>query len=182
VNTPFFPVIDLLHQGLAWGADAKAEERLAGLERVLALMGLEPAQAVPVLAPLLGLPVPEGYPPLVLAPEAQRKRLLATLVAWVCGGARLQPMVIVTEDVHWADPSTLELDGLLVEQGATVPLLQVFTARPEFRPPCSPVSSARRKESSASAKRASGARPASAAACSLASAESGSSAYASSRS
>jgi class 3 adenylate cyclase/predicted ATPase len=135
VNTPFFPVIDLLQQGLAWGADAKPGERVAGLERVLALMGLEPAQALPLLAPLLGLPVPEGYPPLLLAPEAQRKRLLATLVAWVCGGARLQPMVIVTEDVHWADPSTLELDGLLVEQGATVPLLQVFTARPEFRAP-----------------------------------------------
>jgi tetratricopeptide (TPR) repeat protein len=72
---------------------------------------------------------------LFLSPEQQRKRLLATLVAWVCGAARLQPSVIVIEDLHWADPSTLELLGLLVEQGAREPLLLVLTARPEFRPP-----------------------------------------------
>jgi class 3 adenylate cyclase len=134
-NTPFFPVIDMLQRGLAWGGDEKPGERVASLERALVLAGLEPARALPLVAPLLGLPVPEGYPPLLLAPEAQRKRLLATLVAWVVGGARVQPMVIATEDVHWADPSTLELQGLLVEQGATVPLLLVFTARPEYRAP-----------------------------------------------
>jgi tetratricopeptide (TPR) repeat protein len=60
--------------------------------------------------------------------------LLATLVEWVLGAARMQPTIIATEDLHWADPSTLELIQLLVEQGATSRLLLLYTARPEFRP------------------------------------------------
>ena len=59
--------------------------------------------------------------------------MLATLVEWVLGAARVQPMVIATEDLHWADASTLELIQLLVEQGATARLLLLYTARPEFR-------------------------------------------------
>jgi predicted ATPase len=51
----------------------------------------------------------------------------------VLGSARAQPLVIVTEDLHWADPSTLELMQMLVEQGARSALLLLFTARPEFR-------------------------------------------------
>ena len=94
------------------------------------LAGLKPAEAVPLIAPLLNLPLPPEYPPSTLAPEQQRRRLLATLVAWVLGAARAQPLVIATEDLHWADPSTLELIQLLVEQGATARLLLLYTARP----------------------------------------------------
>src|SRR5262249_22137416 len=54
------------------------------------------------------------------------------------GSARAQPLVIATEDLHWADPSTLELIGLLVEQGAKARLLLLYTARPEFRSPWPP--------------------------------------------
>jgi predicted ATPase len=80
------------------------------------------------------LSIPAKYPPLPLSPEQQRRRLLATLVEWALGAARAQPTVITTEDLHWADPSTLELQ-LLVEQGATARLLLLYTARPEFRVP-----------------------------------------------
>jgi predicted ATPase len=51
----------------------------------------------------------------------------------VLGSARTQPLVSVIEDLHWVDPSTLELIQLLVEQGATAPLMLIYTARPEFR-------------------------------------------------
>ena len=61
--------------------------------------------------------------------------MLATLVEWALGAARVQPTVITIEDLHWADPSTLELIQLLVEQGATARLLLLYTARPEFRAP-----------------------------------------------
>jgi predicted ATPase len=57
-----------------------------------------------------------------------------TLIEWVSGMARLQPLVIAAEDLHWADPSTLELLQLLLEQGATARLLLLYTGRPEFRP------------------------------------------------
>ena len=90
---------------------------------------------MPLIAPLLNLPLPAKYPPSTLSPEQQRRRLLATLVEWVLGAARAQPTVIAIEDLHWADPSTLELIQLLVEQGATARLLLLYTARPEFRAP-----------------------------------------------
>jgi tetratricopeptide (TPR) repeat protein len=109
------------------------------MDRALELAGLRPAEAVPLLAPLLDLPVPPGrYPATLLSPEQQRRRLIATLAEWVAAVARLQPAVIVIEDLHWIDPSTLDVLSVLVEQGATEPLLLLFTARPEFRTPWPP--------------------------------------------
>jgi len=101
----------------------------------LTAAGVNPAEAVPLLGPILNLPLPPEYLPSELPPEQQRRRLLATLVAWVLVSARAQPLVITTEDLHWADPSTLELIQLLVEQRAPTPLLLLYTARPEFHPP-----------------------------------------------
>ncbi len=126
-NTPFYPVSEMLRQILGGGA---AEDQIAQLASRLTAAGLAPAEAIPLLAPLLNLPLPPEYPPSTLSPEQQRRRLLATLVEWVLGSARAQPLVIATEDLHWADPSTLELIQLLVEQGATAPLLLLYTARP----------------------------------------------------
>jgi hypothetical protein len=77
--------------------------RLAQVQSGLALAGLTPAEAIPLIAPLLNLPVPARYLPSPLSPEQQRRRLLATLVEWVLGAARVQPTVIAIEDLHWAD-------------------------------------------------------------------------------
>jgi predicted ATPase len=132
-NTPFYPVTELLQQLLGVNGDTSAEEQLAQLEPRLELAGLNPAETIPLIAPLLNLPLSDKYPRLPLSPEQRRRRLLATLVEWTLGAARVQPVVIATEDLHWADPSTLELIQLLVEQGATARLLLFYTARPEFR-------------------------------------------------
>src|SRR6266853_1303528 len=115
-----------------------AENQLEQLATRLTAAGLKPADALPLIAPILNLLLPPEYPPSALSPEQQRRRLLATLVEWVLGSSRVQPLVVATEDLHWADPSTLELIQLLVEQGATAPLLLLYTARPEFRPPWPP--------------------------------------------
>ena len=132
-NTPFYAVTEMLRELLAWRGDEPAEEQLAQLETRLELVGLKPAEALPLIAPLLNLPLPAKYPPQPLAPDQQRRRLLATLVEWALGAAGVQPTVIAIEDLHWVDPSTLELLQLLVEQGATARLLLLYTARPEFR-------------------------------------------------
>ena len=129
-NTPFYPVTEMLHQ---FFGDTAEPEALALFESRLVAVGLEPAEAVPVLAPLLKLPSSAKYPASTLPPEQERSRLLATLVEWVLGAARVQPLVIVIEDLHWVDPSTLELIQLLVEQGAPERLLLLYTARPDFR-------------------------------------------------
>ena len=70
-----------------------------------------------------------------LAPEELRRRQLAALTNWVMAGARTQPVVLALEDVHWADPTTLDVLRGIAERGALAPLLVVITARPEFRPP-----------------------------------------------
>jgi predicted ATPase len=137
-GTAFAPVVDVLRQGLGWREDEEPAVRLARLERALDGAGLDRSEAVPLLSGLLGLELPDTYGPLASSPEQRRRRLMATLVQWVLTSARLQPMVLVLEDLHWIDPSTLELQALLVEQAATAPLLFVHTARPEFRPPWRP--------------------------------------------
>src|SRR5262249_46969209 len=110
------------------------EERITHLERSLATAGIQLAEAVPLVAPLLDLPLPDGYPPPPAA-DVQRKKLLAALTARLFGLGRLQPPVVVVEDLPSADPSTLELQGLLVERADTAPVLILYTARPEFRVP-----------------------------------------------
>jgi class 3 adenylate cyclase/ribosomal protein L40E len=128
-NTPFYAITEMLRQSVLW------EQRFRALEASLASPGREPSEAVPPpIASLLELPASAEYPPSSMPPDQQRKQLLAALVAWTFEIAKVQPLVIATEDLHWADPSTLELIQLLVEQGATAPLMLLYTARPEFHP------------------------------------------------
>ncbi len=79
--------------------------------------------------------MPADYAPPPSAPEERRRRLIATLAGWLIGGARTQAILLLVEDVHWADPSTLDLLRVLAEQGAAVPLMLLVTSRPEFRAP-----------------------------------------------
>ena len=137
-NTPFYAVTEMLRELLAWRGDESVDKQLERLEPSLELAGLRPAEALPLIAPLLNLPIPAKYPALPLSPEQQRRRLLSTLVEWALGTGRVQPTVIAIEDLHWADPSTLELLQLLVEQCATARLLLLYTARPEFHAPWPP--------------------------------------------
>ena len=134
-NTPFHAVTQMLDQGLGWRGDEGNDERIGQLERALGAVGLKVDEALPLIADMLALPVPQKYPPLILSPDQRRKRLLAALAGWVLGATRLQPLVIAMEDLHWVDPSTLELMQLLIEQAATSPLLLIGTSRPEFRAP-----------------------------------------------
>ena len=132
-NTPFHAVIQMLGQGLGWDGDDGEEARIVRLEHALAPAGIKLDEAVPLIAEMLGLPVPSRYPPLSLPGDQKRRRLLAALTAWVFSATRAQPLVIVLEDLHWVDPSTMELIQTLIEQGATAPLMLLCTARPEFR-------------------------------------------------
>ena len=70
-------------------------------------------------------------------PEELRRRQLAAMTAWVLAGARTQPVVLAFEDLHWADPTSLDLMRALADRGAQAPLLVFATTRPEFRPPWS---------------------------------------------
>jgi class 3 adenylate cyclase/tetratricopeptide (TPR) repeat protein len=131
-NTPFYPVAELLRGLLMWRGDEPPEEQLARLGPALEVAGLKISEALPLITPLMNLPLPKKYPPLAFSVEQQRRRLLTMLVEWVLGVARARATIVAIEDLHWVDPSTLELIQLLVEQGAAARLLLLYTARPEF--------------------------------------------------
>ena len=148
-NTPFYAVAEVLRQLVALHSrsplprsspvkrlreGAQTETQLAELESALIVAGLEPAQPIPLIAPLLELQLPAKYPPSQFSAELQRRRLLAMLVDWLLGAAQAQPLAVAIEDLHWTDASTLDLIQLLVEQGTAAPLLLLCTARSEFRP------------------------------------------------
>ena len=97
------------------------------------------AEVVPLLAGLLSVPLPaERYAALTLTPQQQKQQTLDALVAWLAAEAERQPVLVAWEDLHWADPTTLEVLGLVIEQAPTVPMLHVLTYRPEFSPPWPP--------------------------------------------
>ena len=131
-NTPLHPIAEWGRQRFR-GADLPAERQLSDLENTLALVKLDPAENVPLLAPLLDVPLPPEHRP-ILAPEELRHRQLAALTNLVMAGARTQPAVLAIEDMHWVDPTTLDLLRGIAERGALAPLFVLLTARPEVRP------------------------------------------------
>ena len=132
-NTPLHPLAEWGRLRFG-GVEVAAEKRLADLEQALAQVKLDAGENAALLAPLLDIPLPEARAP-KLAPEELRRRQLAALIAWVLAGARSQPIVLAFEDLHWADPTTLDLMKTLAERGASAPLFIVATSRPEFRAP-----------------------------------------------
>ena len=130
-NTPLHPIAEWGRQ--RFGVDAPADQRLADLEGTLRLIGLDPADYAPLVAPLVDIPLPPSRAA-NFSPEELRRRQLTAMAAWVLAGARSQPAVVAFEDLHWADPTSLDLLRALAERGAQAPLLLLATARPEFRP------------------------------------------------
>jgi class 3 adenylate cyclase/predicted ATPase len=135
-SSALYPVIAHLQRLLRWERDETPEARLVKLERLLDASRQPLAEVVPLLAALLAVPLPEGsYATLTLTPQQQRQQTLDTLVAWLLAQTERQPVLAVYEDLHWADPSTLELLEALLEQAPTVPILTILTFRPVFVPP-----------------------------------------------
>jgi class 3 adenylate cyclase len=129
-NTPLHPIAEWGRQ--RFGAESPARQRLADLENTLRLVGLDATGLAPLLAPLLDIELPPDRAA-KLAPEELRRRQMAAITAWFLAGARTQPIVLAFEDLHWADPTSLDLARALAERGGQAPLLVIATARPEFR-------------------------------------------------
>jgi len=135
-NSALYPVITHVQQALRFECHDTAEEKLAKLEQALQTVRLPLHEVVPLMAALLAVPLPDGrYPPLYVTPLQQRQQTYDALVAWMLEEAERQPVLMVWEDLHWADPSTLELLGLYIDQAPTAPLFHLLTFRPEFVSP-----------------------------------------------
>ena len=129
-------MIELLERvALRFDREESPQQKLSKLEGFLVQYGLPLAEAVPLLAALLSLPLPADYAPLTLSPEQQKQQTLHALLTILLRIAAQQPVLFIMEDLHWVDPSTLELLSLLVDQGPTARILALFTFRPDFTPP-----------------------------------------------
>jgi class 3 adenylate cyclase/tetratricopeptide (TPR) repeat protein len=134
-DSAFQPIIELVQQACGFKETDAWELKLGRLEAGLELAGLSTAELVPLLAPLLAIPHPDSYRRPALGPELQRKETIGALAAWTLALGQRQPVVMVVEDLHWCDPSTLEVVGRLLEQIPRARVLILLSFRPEFEPP-----------------------------------------------
>jgi class 3 adenylate cyclase len=135
-NSALYPVIEHVQRVLQWQPGDTPATRLDKLERMLGGYCRPLEEVVPLYAALLSVPVPEGrYAALTLTPQQQRQQTQDALVGWLLEEAERHPTLAMWEDLHWADPSTLEILGSVLEQTPTVPMLHVLTYRPAFTPP-----------------------------------------------
>ena len=134
-QSALYPVIDLGRRLLQWQRDEPPDVTLGKLEAALAPYDVSLPEVVPLLASLLSLPLSDRYTPLQLTPQRQKQKTLETILALLLAHAARQPVLFIVEDLHWIDPSTLELLSLIVDQGPTARILTLFTSRPEFHPP-----------------------------------------------
>jgi len=135
-HSALYPLIDVLQRTLLLSRQDTDNEKVEKVERALALYGMQ--ESVPLFTALLSLPTPAQYLPLNLTPQKQKERTLQALLQLLVAQAERQATVSVWEDLHWADPSSLEFLSLLIEQIPTTKLLLVLTFRPEFTPPWKP--------------------------------------------
>jgi class 3 adenylate cyclase/predicted ATPase len=135
-NSALYPVIEHFKRLAGWQPEDAPAARVAKLEAMIEHYDQPLGETLPLLASLLSLPLPEErYPPLTLTPQQQKQQTQDAIIAMTLEAAEQQPLLELWEDLHWADPSTLELLELLIEQAPTASLLMVLTARPEFVPP-----------------------------------------------
>jgi tetratricopeptide (TPR) repeat protein len=136
-NSALHPIITQLERAAGFAPDDAPEAKLAKLELLLRRATEQLDETVPLIAALLGVPTHDRYPALNLSPQRQKQRTLEVLIEQLAGLARARPVLELYEDLHWVDPSTLELLDLLVERVRALPVLAVLTYRPEFTPPWS---------------------------------------------
>lgn len=136
-NSALNPILDLLQDLFRFRPGDSEASKLGRLHWGLARLRLPTEQGVPLLADFLSVPLGQRYEPLGLSPQRRKERTFELLLACLARLAEDRPVVLVVEDLHWVDPSTLELLHQLVE---TTParILIILTARRDFPSPWPP--------------------------------------------
>jgi class 3 adenylate cyclase/predicted ATPase len=137
-DSALYPVIELVQRALEFGRDDSAAEKCRKIAAGLRHYGFADTEALSLWASLLSVPLPEDHPPLNLTPQRRKQKTLEAILKLLLAMATREPLLFIVEDLHWVDPSTLELLGLVIDQVATASILMLLTGRPEFRPPWTP--------------------------------------------
>jgi class 3 adenylate cyclase/tetratricopeptide (TPR) repeat protein len=133
-NSALHPFVAQLERAAGIRSHDTPGQKLDKLEAMVRLGTQAVAQATPLIAALLSIPTGDRYPPLGLSPAQLRRQTFAALLDQLEGLARQQPLLIICEDMHWADATTLELFDLGVDRIRGLPILMLMTSRPEFEP------------------------------------------------
>ncbi|MGB5835173.1 MAG: adenylate/guanylate cyclase domain-containing protein [Thiohalocapsa sp.] len=138
-NSALFPIAEHMRLAAGLSNDDSPDSSLDKLEGLLSASSAddEARQIVPFLASLLSISPGDRYPPVAVTPERQKERVFDFLVSKLVSLARDQAVLMLFEDLHWIDPSSLELLERLIDRIADLPVLLLATSRPEFEPPWS---------------------------------------------
>lgn len=132
-DSALHPAICQLERAAGFARDDDAATKRAKLHAALAPIGLA-EEVVALISALLSLPAEDDHPLPAMSPQAHKERTLAALLAQMEGLARRQPLLMIVEDLHWTDPTTLALLTLAVERVQRLPVLLLVTARRDFVP------------------------------------------------
>jgi class 3 adenylate cyclase/tetratricopeptide (TPR) repeat protein len=133
-DSAFYPIIGTVERGAGMVHDDTPQARLDKLDAVLAQTSTSIEDAA-LFAEMLSLPNDGRYPALDLTPEQRRQRTLDALILQMQSLTRSRPVLMIFEDAHWTDPTSLEALGRAVDRIATLRALLIVTFRPEFDPP-----------------------------------------------
>lgn len=134
-KSALFPVVSNIERGAGISRTDKPDMRLRKVEALVANLSGDPAELVPLYADLLGIPLDARYKPLGISPRLQKERTLQVLEQHLTDMAADQPLLLIFEDLHWIDPTSMELIGNVLTRLHHLPILLVMTARPEFLSP-----------------------------------------------
>ena len=133
-DSALYPIINQMERAAGFAHDDAAQARLDKLDAMLTQTSTS-KQDAPLFAEMLSLPNDGRYPALDLTPPQRRQRTLEALVSQMEALARENPVLMIFEDAHWTDPTSLEAFGLTVDRIRTLPVLLIVTFRPEFESP-----------------------------------------------
>jgi predicted ATPase/class 3 adenylate cyclase len=134
-NSALYPLSDGWQRLLQFGREDTPDEKLGKLMQGLASLKMNDPETLALFAAFLAIPLPDAHPPLQLTPQKQKEKTLHSLITWLQRSAERQPVRLEIEDLHWADPSTLEWLGLLLDRVPGFRILVLLTFRPEFTLP-----------------------------------------------
>src|SRR6202171_1577188 len=134
-DSALHPFVQQLERAAQIAPGENPECKLDKLEAILKLATARMQEIAPLIASLLSIPLGARYPPLGLSPAQQRRQTLSALLDQMEGLARQKPVLMLFEDAHWADATSLELLNLAIERVRRLPVLLLITFRPEFEAP-----------------------------------------------
>jgi class 3 adenylate cyclase/predicted ATPase len=134
-RSPLYPVIRRLSRSAEFEPEDRTEVKLEKLEAMLSRAGKASLANAALFAALLSIPTVGRYPAVDLTPQRRKDLTIAALIRYLQDLAAKQPVLFICEDVHWIDPTTVELLNQIIKAIKALPVLLLITFRPEFFPP-----------------------------------------------